>query len=1076
MKKGFTLVEMLAVILILGIIFLIGVPIYQGVRKSTNESIYESKISNVKSKAEKYSSESGTFIYDIRYMIKEGLLTPDNESGEYLDPRTGRDMQCDLVRIELVDESFYANVEETTSCYDIEDLQNMSSVVKIVFYKTSDGDEAYPNGWIRANTVYAGYTVPEGVTVTKATWGGGWNEVNGRLEITASEILNVPVNLYTEFTYNGQPYSQNVSRKVMLDIQSPYGKPTTTPRTEPTPNLEYIEWRLSDGDGSGVAGHVLLNETQYATKKCSEYTPEEIPGDDKTIVGEYLDNGTYYMCVKDNVGNITNDSDAEDNRIQITSVDYDPGIIKTLNIESRTPPYQLMDVKIITELKDTNTTGYEMCISHTGYLENCTWEKYEASKDYTIHGYDYGASVLFYISIKDRAGNISNRQKTYIIDKLQRLDLNGNLNGTNQSNIANLGTCDVYINDKVAKTKVTDYWVEHVPGTKYVIKNCTSNSGYKYKGNKEVSGTIGRSGASSVYLPYVSLYTIKYNMNGGSGSVGNQTKEHGTAIKLATTTSKKTGYAYGGWNTKTDGTGTNYNAGANYTGNGNVTLYAKWNINSYVVTWNANGGSCNKTSQSVNYGSQIGTLPTCTKSNYTFQGWYTAASGGTKISTTTTVTKAVTYYAQWKLSEPTYKEVGSMDIDAGVGLGNNVGIVFKAYKDSGIDENCKYRPVEINSHVMATVIKVDENGNLVKGNEIKITSGTTGMGFGELYAVRLSDTRVVLVGNSAIAYTSSRKHEYITGASVAIVEVNTSNLTAKVVGGPIIFGLEQCQTRAYEVMGLACAGNNCRVPVSSEQSLSDRRPYNNHQYDITINGNSISASYNGEGGDVTGDSLNRAGRYINQAPHDDYAVLFTLNNGYVMSNTVGYSHMSEDITYYGVRTLHIPLSYYPGGYYAYIRSNEVRWRSPTPSSENARQHEINNQLKEYIQNHHIQYYPIEDFKEYVDTNYGCCVFQRNNFKDIYDYGCDSPPPLAPIGKSSFLAIIHERDATTKKYVYRYKFYTYPEDCKNGDTSAACTTPAVKVKTWDIKRGYKPILIPLGSCVAELSDISRMICY
>ena len=679
MKKGFTLVEMLAVILILGIIFLIGVPIYQGVRKSTNESIYESKISNVKSKAEKYSSETGTFVYDIRYMIKEGLLTPDNESGEYLDPRTGRDMQCDLVRIELVDESFYANVEETTSCYDIEDLQNMSSVVKIVFYKTSDGDEAYPNGWIRANTVYAGYTVPEGVTVTKATWGGGWNEVNGRLEITASEILNVPVNLYTEFTYNDQPYSQNVSRKVMLDIQSPYGKPTTTPRTEPTPNLEYIEWQLSDGDGSGVAGHILLNETQYATKKCSEYTPEEIPGNDKTIVGEYLDNGTYYMCVKDNVGNITNDSDAEANRIQITSVDYDPGIIKMLNIESRTPPYQLMDVKIITELKDTNTTGYEMCISHTGYLENCTWEKYEASKDYTIHGYDYGASVLFYISIKDRAGNISNRQKTYIIDKLQRLDLNGKLNGTNQSNIANLGTCDVYINGKVAKTKVTDYWVEHVPGTKYVIKNCTSNSGYKDKGNKEVSGTIGRSGTSSVYLPYVSLYTIKYNMNGGSGSVGNQTKEHGTAIKLATTTSKKTGYAYGGWNTKADGTGTNYNAGANYTNNSSVTLYAKWNPNTVTVSldnqsaktagtakvyykYNINKYYSNSaTTQSI----QKITKPS--KNGFIFDGYYTKTNGqGTKYinsdgSFTSDLYKQVNnqiLYANWinECNEVTYKD------------------------------------------------------------------------------------------------------------------------------------------------------------------------------------------------------------------------------------------------------------------------------------------------------------------------------------------------------------------------------------------------------------------------------------
>ena len=92
MKKGFTLAEMLAVILILAIILLIGVPIYQNVQKSINEGIYESKISNVKSKAEIYSEEHGIFVFDIRQMIAWGLITPDNESGEYRDPVTGRDM------------------------------------------------------------------------------------------------------------------------------------------------------------------------------------------------------------------------------------------------------------------------------------------------------------------------------------------------------------------------------------------------------------------------------------------------------------------------------------------------------------------------------------------------------------------------------------------------------------------------------------------------------------------------------------------------------------------------------------------------------------------------------------------------------------------------------------------------------------------------------------------------------------------------------------------------------------------------------------------------------------------------
>jgi uncharacterized repeat protein (TIGR02543 family) len=44
-------------------------------------------------------------------------------------------------------------------------------------------------------------------------------------------------------------------------------------------------------------------------------------------------------------------------------------------------------------------------------------------------------------------------------------------------------------------------------------------------------------------------------------------------------------------------------------------------------------------------------LPTTTRTGYTLKGWYTAASGGTKISSTTKITKAITFYAQWTAVE-----------------------------------------------------------------------------------------------------------------------------------------------------------------------------------------------------------------------------------------------------------------------------------------------------------------------------------------------------------------------------------------------------------------------------------------
>ncbi|MBQ3673637.1 MAG: endonuclease [Paludibacteraceae bacterium] len=76
---------------------------------------------------------------------------------------------------------------------------------------------------------------------------------------------------------------------------------------------------------------------------------------------------------------------------------------------------------------------------------------------------------------------------------------------------------------------------------------------------------------------------------------------------------------------------------------------------SYTVTWNAttNGGSCSTATSTVTAGNAIGTLPTATKDCYTFNGWYTAASSGTKITSTTVPTGNVTYYAQFSINSHT---------------------------------------------------------------------------------------------------------------------------------------------------------------------------------------------------------------------------------------------------------------------------------------------------------------------------------------------------------------------------------------------------------------------------------------
>ncbi|MBQ3672984.1 MAG: glycosyl hydrolase 53 family protein [Paludibacteraceae bacterium] len=82
----------------------------------------------------------------------------------------------------------------------------------------------------------------------------------------------------------------------------------------------------------------------------------------------------------------------------------------------------------------------------------------------------------------------------------------------------------------------------------------------------------------------------------------------------------------------------------------NITFHAiETAASEYTVTWNAttNGGTCATATTTVTAGNAIGTLPTATKTGATFNGWFTAATGGTQITAATVPTGDVTYYAQF---------------------------------------------------------------------------------------------------------------------------------------------------------------------------------------------------------------------------------------------------------------------------------------------------------------------------------------------------------------------------------------------------------------------------------------------
>ena len=139
-------------------------------------------------------------------------------------------------------------------------------------------------------------------------------------------------------------------------------------------------------------------------------------------------------------------------------------------------------------------------------------------------------------------------------------------------------------------------------------------------------------------------YTVTFDANGGSVNPSSATTKDGKLESLPTPT--RGGYDFLGWYTEKDG-GEKVITDTVFTKD--TTIYAHWQkqaAQEYTVTFNANGGSVSTTSTTTKDG-KLESLPTPTRGGYDFLGWYTAASGGTRVTTGTVFTADATLYAHW---------------------------------------------------------------------------------------------------------------------------------------------------------------------------------------------------------------------------------------------------------------------------------------------------------------------------------------------------------------------------------------------------------------------------------------------
>lgn len=295
-----------------------------------------------------------------------------------------------------------------------------------------------------------------------------------------------------------------------------------------------------------------------------------------------------------------------------------------------------------------------------------------------------------------------------------------------------------------------------------------------------------------------SLCTITFSSNAGTGSVATMTGSAGSSINLPSgSTLAYAGYTFVGWSSSAAGSGTTYAAGATYQISEDVTLYAQWAPDVYVVTLDADGGTVSPSVESYTVGGAALVLPTPTNSALSFSGWFSAESGGTLVAepgATYEPTTSVTLYAQW-------------------GSSSSVVLSFQANGGSGAIASI--------SGVEGASVSLPGSTGLVRSGYTLSSWNTEANGSGTDYALGASITLSTSVTLYA-QWTSS--HDYALYGAVGLFRSGSATLSSGL-KDQIVRLAKAIKSRHYT--GVSLYGYTAATGlVSLNRSISERRALN----------------------------------------------------------------------------------------------------------------------------------------------------------------------------------------------------------------------------------------------------------
>ena len=292
-KNGFTLVEVLGVVAILAILIAVSVPIYSKIKNNILAGQYKNVKTRIETAAEKFASDTKIITVSVEDLIKKGYLSPDDETDIY-NPIDNSSLNCKIVETRVSDDGYTSSLTNNGKSVDgvcSEYAVNVDSLIEAnceddkcnLAYKNTNGD------WYSGSVKL---TVKSSLDKKISSY--RWLSLTGDTSDEESVLVTTDALKTTTYTLS-LAYEDGSTEESYIDLKIDNQNPSI---------IDIVK----DDNWSNDKKKVVINATDGMGSQVREYLVSK----NNTCEGTYqesntfsLDTGTYYACVKDNAGNVS---------------------------------------------------------------------------------------------------------------------------------------------------------------------------------------------------------------------------------------------------------------------------------------------------------------------------------------------------------------------------------------------------------------------------------------------------------------------------------------------------------------------------------------------------------------------------------------------------------------------------------------------------------------------------------------------------------------------------------------------------------------------------------------------------